>query len=77
MSWLKHNDKPNWAALVDKGPYTYWYKIDEICEICEEVGFEVVSLGSAEQVNQGEMAASGEELLKKQLNGMLYVVCKK
>lgn len=77
ISWLKHNDKPNWTALVDKGPYTYWYKIEEICEICEEVGFEVVSLGSAAQVNQGEMVASGGELLKKQLNGMLYVVCKK
>ena len=77
MSWLKHNDKPNWDALIDKGPYTYWYKTEEVCQICEKVGFEVVSLGSAAQVNQGEMAASAEELLKKQLNGMLYVVCKK
>jgi len=77
MSWLKHNHKPNWAALLDQGPYTYWYKIEEVCQICEEVGFEVVSLGSAAQVKQGEMAASGEELLKKPIEGVLYVVGRK
>ncbi|MEG4519589.1 MULTISPECIES: methyltransferase domain-containing protein [unclassified Microcoleus] len=75
IPWLKHHGKPNWSALLDKGPYTYWYKIEEICQICQKVGFEVVALGSEAQLKQGEITASSAEILKKPLDGMFYVVC--
>ncbi|MGB6301506.1 MAG: class I SAM-dependent methyltransferase [Rivularia sp. (in: cyanobacteria)] len=77
IPWLKHNDKPNLSALIDKSPYTYWFKIEEIYQILETVGFQVIALGSSPQIQQGKMYNSPQELLQQQLEGILYVVCKK
>ena len=77
IPWLKHNDKPNLSALIDKSPYTYWFKIEEIHQILQTVGFQVMGLGSSPQIQQGRMCNSPQELLQEQLEGILYVVCKK
>ncbi|MEO0837496.1 MAG: class I SAM-dependent methyltransferase [Cyanobacteria bacterium J06643_5] len=77
IPWLKHNGKPNLSALIDKSPYTYWFKIEEIHQILQNVGFEVMALGSSPQIQQGRMCNSPQQLLQEQLEGILYIICKK
>ena len=39
--WLKADDRPNLAALVDRGPYVYWYTLEEALDALDRVGFEI------------------------------------
>lgn len=77
LPWLKHNGKPNLAALLDKEPYVYWYKIQEAYQILTEVNFEVVAIGSVYQIEQEKMYTSLETLAKEPTKWESYFVCKK
>jgi SAM-dependent methyltransferase len=43
--WLKTDEKPNLSALVDRGPYVYWYTLEEALEAVDRVGFEITWAG--------------------------------
>jgi SAM-dependent methyltransferase len=77
LPWLKLGGKPNFSSLLDKGPYVYWYKIQEVYQILREANFEVVAIGSNYQINQKRMHTSLEALANEPIEGGLYVVCKK
>jgi ubiquinone/menaquinone biosynthesis C-methylase UbiE len=76
--WLKTSDKPNPAALVDRGPYVYWYRLHEALDHLDHAGFNVTWTASTAQIERdadagfdprrGDLAA---------LDGMLYVTCRR
>jgi SAM-dependent methyltransferase len=39
--WLKTHTKPNLGALADRGPYVYWYRLEEALGELDRVGFEI------------------------------------
>ena len=77
IPWLKLGGKYNFLALLDRGPYPYWYKIQEAQQNLTKVGFKIVSVGSSYQIGQGKMCDDIESLKNQPIAGMLYFVCKK
>ena len=77
LPWLRLKGKPNYLALLDRGPYTYWTKLKEATDLLESSGFQIISLGTTYQIDKGWMCSTREELKNLPLKGMLYVVCKK
>ena len=77
LPWLKLGGKANYRALIDRGPRVYWYKIDEACRVLEDVGFHIVDVGTNRQIAEKKMCDSYKTLMDVQIDGMLYVVCKK
>jgi ubiquinone/menaquinone biosynthesis C-methylase UbiE len=77
LPWMKLDGKFNQNSLLDRPPYTYWYMADEISNLLEEVGFQIVDIGSTTEIKNGLMKKSHRELDRQQLNGMLYVVVTK
>ena len=39
--WLKTRAKPNLSALADRGPYVYWYTLEEALDALDRVGFDI------------------------------------
>ena len=39
--WLKTEAKPNLFALADRGPYVYWYTLEEALDALDRVGFDI------------------------------------
>jgi ubiquinone/menaquinone biosynthesis C-methylase UbiE len=39
--WLKTEAKPNFSALADRGPYVYWYTLEEALDALDRVGFAI------------------------------------
>jgi SAM-dependent methyltransferase len=40
--WLKADERrPNLAALADRGPYVYWYTLEEALDALDRVGFDI------------------------------------
>lgn len=77
LPWLKHGGKINWSALIDRAPYVYWYKVQEVARLLKEVGFEIVACGSRYQIEQEKLPSSVETLVNEPMTGMLVFVCKK
>ncbi|MEG5031434.1 class I SAM-dependent methyltransferase [Microcoleus sp. AT3-D2] len=77
IPWLKLGGKYNFLALLDRGPYPYWYKVQEAHQILTQVGFKIVAVGSSYQIAQGKMCDDIESLKQELIAGMLYFVCKK
>jgi SAM-dependent methyltransferase len=77
IPWLKLGGKFNPGALVDRGPYCYWYRRQEICDILKTVGFTVTAIGSTRQIEQGSLCNDLDKLEREPITGMMYVVCKK
>lgn len=77
IPWLKLGGRMNFGALRDVGPYVYWYKLGEICQILKQIGFQIVAMGSTRQIREGRMRDCYDTLAKESIGGMLYVVCKK
>lgn len=69
--------KVNLLALLDRGPYPYWYKIQEANQVLTQVGFKIVSVGSSYQIGRGKMCDGIESLKNQPIAGMLYFVCQK
>ena len=62
---------------MDRPPHTYWYRVSEIYQILQSVGFEIVAIGTDPQISADRMKTTDRELLAAQKSGMLYVVVKK
>jgi ubiquinone/menaquinone biosynthesis C-methylase UbiE len=77
LSRLKLGGKFNFGSLIDKPPYTYWYKVEEAYLSLKEANFEIVAIGSDVQIYQGKMHNSLESFKKEKIEGSLYFVCKK
>jgi SAM-dependent methyltransferase len=43
--WLKTGKRPNLGALADRGPYVYWYRLEEALDALDRVGFEIAWAG--------------------------------
>jgi SAM-dependent methyltransferase len=39
--WLKTDARPNLGALADRGPYVYWYTLEEALDSLDRVGFDI------------------------------------
>jgi SAM-dependent methyltransferase len=39
--WLKTEHRPNLGALADRGPYVYWYRLEEALDALDRTGFEI------------------------------------
>jgi SAM-dependent methyltransferase len=39
--WLKTEQRPNLGALADRGPYVYWYTLEEALDALDRVGFDI------------------------------------
>jgi SAM-dependent methyltransferase len=77
LPWMKLGGKFNINSLLDRSPYTYWYRVPEIYDILKSVGFEIVAIGTDPQISADRLKATDRELLAEQLAGMLYVMVKK
>ena len=77
IPWLNLGGKFNFLALLDRGPYPYWYKIQEAQQMLTKAGFKIVGVGSSYQISQGKMCDDIESLKHELTAGMLYFVCKK
>ena len=77
LPWLKLGGKPNLSSLVDQRPYGYWYRLSEIYQLLNDVGFRLEAVGSTHQIEQGCMEESYDALVGERLAGMLYIVCSK
>jgi hypothetical protein len=77
LPWLKLGGKFNFNALLDRPPYTYWYRITEIYELLQSVGFEIVGIGTSPQIESDQLKQTDRELCVAEISGMLYIVVKK
>jgi ubiquinone/menaquinone biosynthesis C-methylase UbiE len=77
LPWLKHSGKINWNSLLDKGPYNYWFKIEEVHKLLETVGFSIIAIGYPKNILENEMKVSFKELQDSNCQGHIYFVCKK
>lgn len=75
--WLKLGGRINWAALLDRSPHVYWYRMAEAEAMLAAAGFKVVAVGTDEQVTAGTMQAAARLLRGLPLRGHLYFVCAK
>ena len=77
LPWLTLGGKFNPNSILDRPPHTYWYRVSEIYQILQSVGFEIVAIGTDPQISADRMKTTDRELLAAQKSGMLYVVVKK
>jgi hypothetical protein len=74
---LRLRGRPSAGALWDAGPYVYWYRAEEIEAELAAAGFEIAAIGTTPQVVSDEMPGSARALGTQQLDGTLYVACRK
>lgn len=77
LPWLKLGKKWNLSALLDRKPYVYWYKPQEIDRLLKSIGFKIVAVGSNYQIERDSMCLNVAELSGQALTGTLYFVCTK
>jgi SAM-dependent methyltransferase len=77
LPWLRLGGTLNWGALLDRAPYVYWYRVEEIGKLLEASGFRILAAGSERQIQENSMCPSYETLQKQPIDGMIYFVCKK
>jgi SAM-dependent methyltransferase len=77
LPWMLHGGKFNPNALIDRPPYTYWYRVEEISTILKGIGFNIVSIGTSEQIKNNSMKPTNQFLSKEPLGGALYIVVEK
>jgi SAM-dependent methyltransferase len=76
--YQQHGGRLNLSSiLLGSEPYLYRYKLREAHQALKEAGFKVAALGSREQINQGIMYNSLEEMSGQPITGAIYFVCKK
>ena len=77
IPWLRLGGKFNPRSLLDRGPYVYWFSVDDAVSYLSSFGFEVVGVGSGRQAREGGLAPSAGALAGKPLEGLLFVACRK
>ncbi len=77
LPWLILGGKFNFNAILDRPPFTYWYRVTEIYELLKSVGFEIVSIGTDAQISTDSLKTTDRELFSEKISGMLYIVVRK
>lgn len=77
LPWLKLGGTFNVKALIDRGPYAYWFSLEEAGDLLRRGGFHVVAAGSNLQIQEGRMCDSLQALRRERVEGQLFVVCTK
>lgn len=67
------NNHFNFGSVTDKGPFLYWYRVEEIEEVLRVAGFKVERVGSRRHVEEHRMVQSTSEL-DGELDSQLYFV---
>jgi SAM-dependent methyltransferase len=75
--WLVLGGKFNPNALLDRSPHTYWYRVSEIYELLQSIGYRIVALGAEAQIAQGSLVSTDRELRSLPISGMLYAIVTK
>jgi len=75
--WLRLKGKPNFKALLDFGPYVYWFKEYEAVELLKSAGFIIEALGSDAQAKNKYFYSTSSVPNTEPFNGSLYLVCRK
>jgi SAM-dependent methyltransferase len=74
---LKISGRPNPGFLADRGPYVYWFRLDEVERELSSAGLELLAIGTTRQVLADEMHGSAASLREEPLDEMLYAVCRR
>jgi SAM-dependent methyltransferase len=74
LPWLRLRGKPNWRALLDAGPYVYWYHVDEAVHLLESQGFRILGMGNSRQPERDGICTSRAQLLKRRATSHLYII---
>ncbi|MBB3140053.1 class I SAM-dependent methyltransferase [Halomonas organivorans] len=74
LPWIKNNKKLNFKVLIDRGPYNYWFRSDEVVDLLRSIGFDVIFVCSDRDA-AADVSESSLSALKK--SHALYVVCRK
>ena len=75
--WLRLKGRANFRALLDIGPYIYWFSENEAVELFKSAGFVIEAVGSDAQIkNQGLFSALSVPE-NEPFSGSLYLVCLK
>ncbi|HEY2840144.1 MAG TPA: class I SAM-dependent methyltransferase [Pirellulales bacterium] len=75
--WLRLNNAPNYPALLDRGPYVYWFLEKEAVELFASAGFLVEAIGSDAQIDAGQLLPPPCVPADAPFRGRIYMVCKK
>ncbi len=88
LRWLRRDGRPlqympylnlgggiNWSALLDRSPFTYWFRAWEANELLEKAGFQVVAALTEFQAQRGQYCTSVRELAEQGRRGKLAFVC--
>lgn len=77
MPWMRLGDRFNPAALLDHGPYVYWFRLEEFVSLLQSTGFVLQAAGSSRQIRQGQLYGNLKQLEDQPLSGGLYFVFRK
>lgn len=75
--WLKLGGRFNWPALLDRGPYVYWFRVGELDQFFGACGYRIEAVASTLQIEKSQMMSSCAALEGQPLTGTLFVVCRK
>jgi hypothetical protein len=74
---MRLGDRFNKGALLDRGPYVYWFRTEELLAKLQSVGFRIDAVGSSRQIVHGGLCAGLDELRGQPLEGAVYCVASK
>lgn len=75
--WLRLKGRPNFKALIDYGPYVYYFREEEAVDLLTASGFLVEELGSHAQVKKQQFYSSLVVPAGEPFSGSLYIICRK
>lgn len=75
--WLRLGGRPNVGALLDRGPYVYWFTMREAAAFLRSAGFRLRAIASSHQLDQQRTCESRDALEREPIRGTLYCVCEK
>ena len=77
LPWLRRSDAINAGALLDRGPYMYWFHDAEAVDLFTNAGLEITQLGTDAQVRSRLFFTSLDELRQAPYSGRLYLIARK
>jgi hypothetical protein len=57
--WIRMGDRFHRGALLDRGPYIYWYRADEAARMLQDAGFIIEAIATSYQLRQCEPRPEG------------------
>jgi SAM-dependent methyltransferase len=75
--WLRSGNAPNYKALLDRGPYIYWYYEQETIDFFRAGGFVVEAVGSDAQARNGAFFEPNKIPANAPFAGRFYLVATK